>query len=41
MYKIDINDSNIKFTLGSKVITINESGISDGTNTKTWAQLLS
>lgn len=39
--KIDINDNNIKFTLGSKVITINESGISDGTNTKTWAQLLS
>ena len=39
--KIDINDSNIKFTLGSKVITINETGISDGTNTKTWAQLLS
>lgn len=39
--KIDINDNNIKFTLGSKVITINESGISDGTNTKTWTQLLS
>lgn len=39
--KIDINDNNIKFTLGSKVITINENGISDGTNTKTWTQLLS
>lgn len=31
----------ILFKLGSKTITINETGISDGTNTKTWAQLLS
>lgn len=39
--KVNVNNNNIQFTLGSKVITMDETGISDGTNTKTWAQLLS
>ena len=39
--KIIINPDNIKFKLGNLFITMTSDGISDGTNTKTWAQLLS
>lgn len=39
--RIIINQDNIKFRLGNLFITMTSDGISDGTNTKTWAQLLS
>ena len=39
--RIIINPDNIKFKLGDLFITMTSDGISDGTNTKTWAQLLS
>ena len=38
---IAINPNNIIFKLGKLFITMTSNGISDGTNTKTWAQLLS
>ena len=39
--RIIINIDNIKFKLGNLFITMTSDGISDGTNTKTWTQLLS
>ena len=39
--RIIINQDNIKFKLGNLFITMTSDGISDGTNTKTWTQLLS
>lgn len=39
--KIIIHPDNIKFKLGDLFIIMTSDGISDGTNTKTWAQLLS
>lgn len=39
--RIIINPDNIKFKLGNLFITMTSDGISDGTNTKTWTQLLS
>lgn len=39
--KIGIYLNNIKFKLGNVEITMTSDGISDGINTKTWAQLLS
>lgn len=39
--RIIINQDNIKFKLGNLFITMTSDGVSDGTNTKTWTQLLS
>lgn len=39
--KITINPDNIRFKIGAAFITMTSNEISDGTNTKTWAQLLS
>lgn len=39
--KITINPDNIRFKIGAAFITMTSNEISDGTNTKSWAQLLS
>jgi hypothetical protein len=39
--KEELNPDNINFKLGNLFITMTSDGISDGTNTKTWAQIFS